>query len=129
MGAYDFGGLGNKAINSTGAGVVANPSTSSLIAEIDSTQLGTQNFKVGQDRTFRVSWILGADTNATWQCETATDTGLGSGVDVVPIKTATAQSGQFVTMHSLTKDMRIRARLFSSLTGTVTAFLSAEPLV
>lgn len=128
MGAFDLGGLGNKAINSTGAGLVTNPSTATLIAELDSTQLGTQNFRVGQNRSFRVSWILGGDTNVTWQCETATDTGLGSGVEIVPIKTASAQSGQFVTTHELTKDMRIRARLFSSLTGSVTAFLSAEPL-
>ena len=32
---------GNKPINSTGVAVVAAPSTSSLIAELDSTMLGT----------------------------------------------------------------------------------------
>lgn len=126
MGAFDVG-LGNKPINSTYA-IVTGPDTSTLIAELDSTQLGTVNFRAGQSRLFRVSWIVGADTNATWQLESATDTNVASGVDKLFPKSAPSQSGQYVTTHVLEKDMRLRARVASSLAVAATAFISAEPL-
>lgn len=125
MGAFDIG-LGNKPINSTGA-VVSAPSTETLLAELDSTQLGTVNFRIGQRQLFRVSWIVGSDTSATWQLESAASTALASGVDVFFPKTAPSQSAQYVTTHELTKDMRLRARLASTAVNSA-AFISAEPV-
>lgn len=118
--------VGNTAINSTYV-PVSGPDTSTLIAELDSTQLGTKDFAVGKQQNFRVIWVLGADTNATWQCETATSTALNAGVDVFFPKSAPSQSGQYVTSHRLGKDYRIRARLFSTAVNA-SAFISAEPL-
>jgi hypothetical protein len=126
MGAFDSG-LGNPPINSTGFLPVAAPSTSTLLAELDSTQLGTKDFRAGQSRLYRVNWILGADTNATWQCESATDTSLGSGVEIFFPKTPSGQSAQYVTSHSLSRDMRLRARLFSTAVNAA-AYISAEPV-
>lgn len=126
MGAFD-GGLGNPPINSTGFLPVTGPSTSTLLAELDSTQLGTKDFRASQSRLYRVNWILGADTNVTWQCESATDTSLGSGVDIFFPKTPSGQSAQYVTSHSLTRDMRLRARLFSTGANGA-AYISAEPV-
>lgn len=123
---YDWG---NTPVNSTNiAQPVANPSTATLCAEIDSTQLGTQNLATGQSKNFRVTWILGADTNATFQCESASSTNLNAGVDIIAIKTATAQSGQFVTNHVLGPNYRLRARVYSSFTGNVVALIQAEPV-
>ena len=126
MGAFDVG-FGNPPINSTGFSPVSAPSTSTLIAELDSTQLGTKDFRGSQSRQFRVNWYLGADTNVTWQCETATSTDLASGQDVVFLKTPTGQTGQYVTSHVLSRDMRLRARLFSTGVNAA-AYISAEPL-
>jgi hypothetical protein len=126
MGAFDLG-LGNVAINSTGFAPVGAPSTATLLAELDSTMLGTVNFSAGQSRNYRVNWVLGADTNVTWQCESATSTALNAGADIFYPKTPTGQSGQYVTSHVLTKDMRLRARLFST-GANAAAYISAEPL-
>lgn len=126
MGAFDSG-LGNPPINSTGFAPVSGPSTSTLLAELDSTQLGTKDFRSGQSRLYRVNWILGADTNVTWQCETANDTGLGSGVEIFYPKTPSGQSAQYVTSHSLSRDQRLRARLFST-GANAAAYISAEPV-
>jgi hypothetical protein len=129
MGAFDYGGLGNQPINSTGAPVAA-PSTATILAVLDSTMLGTVNFATGQHRAYRVNWMLGADTNVTWQCEVATGSGLSSAswVDVFYPKTVTSLSAQYVTSHILSKDQFLRARLFST-GANASAFISAVPLV
>lgn len=129
MGAFDFGGLGNQSINSTSA-VIAAPSTASIIAMLDSTQLGTVNLRDTQHKTFRVNWIVGCDTNATWQLEAAKDAGLSSAswVDVIFPKTVTSMSGQYVTQHTLTQNQFLRARMASTGSGA-SAYISAEPLV
>jgi len=119
---------GNKATHSATAGPVANPSTATLVAELDSTQLGTVHFATGQSVVAQVTWILGASTNATWQCEVALSTALAAPQDLIVLKTPSAQSGQYVTVHVLEKNARIRARLNSSFTGDATAFISAEVL-
>src|SRR5690242_1289466 len=100
MAYFDWG---NRPIYSTNnVGQVANPSTATLVAEIDSTQLGTVNFVTGQSRLFRVLWILGSDTSATWQCERAASTALNSGYsDAIWPKTGTALSAEFMTFHEL----------------------------
>ncbi len=59
---------GNRPVNSTTPQPVSNPSTGTLCAEIDSTQLGTASFRPDQKMIVQVSWLLGSDTSATWQC-------------------------------------------------------------
>lgn len=122
-----WGDFGNKPINSTGFAPVSAPSTATLLAELDSTMLGTVNFATGQNRIFQVTWIVGADTNATWQLESATDTGLANGVDILFPKTASGQSAQFNTVHTLEKNYRLRARMFSTASSGA-AYISAVPL-
>lgn len=119
---------GNPPINSTGFLPVAAGSTGTLYAELDSTQLGTVNFVTGQSRLFQVSYVMGADTNVTWQAGTCLSTALNAGVDEFYPKTATGQSAQFILQQSLEKDYRIRVRQFSSGAGGA-AYISAVPLV
>lgn len=119
---------GNQPINSTTPQPVSNPSTGTLCAEIDSTQLGTAFLRVGQSMNVQVSWLIGSDTSATWQLETATSTALAAAADVVWIKTPTGQTGQYVTQHVLGKDYRIRARVNSTFTASVTASIQAIPM-
>lgn len=124
MAWHDFG---NRPINSTGAVPVTGPSTSTLLAELDSTRLGTAFYKTGQSVLWQVTYILGADTNTTWQVGTCSSTDLAGGVDEFFPKTATGQTAQYVMQHILEKDYRIRARL-SSTGANAAAYLSAVPL-
>lgn len=117
--------LGSAAINSTYA-PVASPSTATLIAELDSTQLGTHTLAAGQKLIVRAMWILGADTNTTWQIESCASTALNDGVDISYPKTPTGASGQFMTSHSLFKDYRLRARCYSAGSTQATALISCE---
>lgn len=120
---------GNTPINSTTPQPVTNPSTTTLCAEIDSTQLGTVNLKTGQSLNMRVTWLIGSDTNATWQLETCSDTTLGSGVQIMYVKTPAAQSGQYVTNHVLGPNHRIRARQVTALgAATTVTTIQAEPV-
>jgi hypothetical protein len=111
MAFFDWG---NQPIFSTGFAPIVAGSTTALFAELDSTQLGTKDYAVGQKGVAQVTWIVGADTNVTWQCEVATSTALNAGVNVFFPKTITAQSAQYVTKHELFKDYRIRVRQQSS---------------
>ena len=126
MSWYDWG---NPPIHSTAtAQPVSNPSTGTLLNEIDSTQLGTAFFAAGQTRVYRTTWIVGGDTNLTVQLEAANSTALGASTNVVMVKTPTAQSGQFVFNMALGKDDRLRARLNSTATTVVTCYIQAEAL-
>jgi hypothetical protein len=126
MAWYDSG---NPPICSTSvAQPVSNPSTATLLAEIDSTQLGTAFFSGDQDRIYRVTWIVGADTSAVVQLEAANSTALSASSNTVFIRTPTGQSGQFVYHLQLHKNDRLRMRVNSTFTGSVTAFIQAEPL-
>lgn len=120
---------GNHPINST-AGITAAPSTASLIAELDSTQLRTKDFGATYELNFNVKAILGASTTAIWQVEHAISTGLGSTaiIDTVFIQTPTGQSGEYTFDFRLQKDSRIRARLNSTAANAM-AFLQAQALV
>lgn len=121
---------GNIPIYSTGAGLANNPSTATLVAEVDSTQLGTVDYASGQHGLFRVTWILASDTNATWQCESATSTALNAGKEIIWPKTGTSVGAQFVTLNRLGKDDRLRARIGgSTFTAQVSATIIAEALV
>jgi len=118
---------GNTPVNSTGFVPVNAGSTVTLYAELDSTQLGTAFFKPGQSLRVQVTYILGADTNVTWQVGTCASTALNAGVDEFYPKTPTGQSAQYVVQHTLEKDYRIRARQFSSGANGA-AYISAVPL-
>jgi len=119
---------GNKPVNSTGFAPVGAGSTSTLYAELDSTQLGTKNYQPGQSGIWQVTYVMGADTNVTWQVGTCASTALASGVDEFYPKTPTGQSAQYVMQHTLEKDHRIRVRQFSSGANGA-AYISAVPLV
>lgn len=111
----------------TGDGIETNPSTSTLIAEIDSTQLA-QVMKGGS--LYQVAYIIGASTNATWVLEQASDTGFSSGSirDRTYVQTPANQSGQYILTYKLEKGDRLRCRLQAAITGFATAKISAEPL-
>lgn len=129
MSYYDWG---NVAINSTGAAFVTDPSTATLVAQLDSTQLGTKNLVAGQEQNWRLTVILGsnASTNAAWLVEHAISTGLGSTaiVNQFGAFSPAGQSAQYVWHWRLQKDSRLRCRLNSSISGLVSANLQAEPL-
>ena len=119
---------GNKPINSTGFAPIAAGSTATLFAELDSTQLGTAFFKTGQSVIVQATYIIGADTNVTWQIGTCASTALNAGIDEFYPKTPTGQSAQYVVQHTLEKDYRLRVRQFSSGANGA-AYISAVPLV
>ena len=122
---------GSTPINSTGGssadGLETNPSTATLIAEVDSTQLA--QVALGGS-LYQVTYIIGASTNVTWMLEQALSTGLGSTAvrDRTYIQTPTGQSGQYILTYKLERGDRIRCRLQSAITGFATAKISAEPL-
>lgn len=118
---------GSTPINSTGSGIVNNPSTSDLIAEIDSTQLGSV---LAAGSLFQVSYLLGGSTTVVWSVEQCSSTGLGSTAvrDLTNICTPANQTGQYILTYKLEKGDRIRARVQSAFTGYATAKISAEPM-
>lgn len=125
-----FYAYGNKPIHSTSvAQPVSNPSTATLCAEIDSTQLGTAFLKAGDSRDFRTTWIIGGDTSLTWQLEQTNSTALSASSNSVFVKTPTGQSGQFVFNMTLGQNDRLRARLQSTATTSVVAYIQAEAML
>lgn len=114
MAAFDWG---SPPIHST-QGEVATVSTTTLIAEIDSTVLGTAAFRAGQSKVANVTWVVGGSSNASFVLEQALSTGIGAtGVrKVVGVYAPSMQSGQYVTRHVLEKDDRLRIRCASTLT-------------
>jgi hypothetical protein len=118
--------VGNKPINSTFL-PVAGGSTATLYAELDSTQLGTASFRVGQSMIVQATYILSADSNASWQVGSCASTALNAGVDEFYPKTAPSQAAQYVVQHTLEKDHRLRVRAFSTnINGA--AYISCVPL-
>lgn len=122
MSWYD---LGNPPINSTQAQPTGAPSTATLLAEVDSTQLGTALWVTGQHSNARVTWIVGASTTAIFQLEHATSTELAAPVDACYVQTPTGQSAQYVFNVRLQPNSRLRARLNSTAANAV-AFIQAE---
>lgn len=117
---------GSVPVNSTG-GLETNPSTATLVAEIDSTQLGAV---LAGGSVYQVIWVVGASTTATWQLEQCSSTGLGSTAvrDLTYVQTPAGQSGQYVLSYKLQKGDRLRARLQTGITGVATAKIAAEPM-
>jgi hypothetical protein len=122
-----FQDWGTPPINSTGVAIVATTDTTTLVAELDSTRLGTAFFATGQQRCFRVTYILGSDTNTTWQVGVCNSTALNSGQDEFFPKTGPFLSPQYVVVHTLVKDQRIRVRTAAASTNA-SGYISAEPL-
>lgn len=122
---------GSTPIYSTGGtssgswGLETNPSTSTLIAEIDSTQLATI---IAGGSMHLVTWVVGASTNAIWQLEQASDTSFTSMRKVSYVQTPANQSGQYQFTYKLERGDRLRARLQTGITGVATAQITAEPL-
>jgi hypothetical protein len=117
---------GNAPINSTFA-VVVSPSTTALIAELDSSNFGSS----GKARTYSVNIWLGGSTGQVWVVEQVTSTSV-SGTNVVDFFnpfTGSGQTSQFVRKYKVSGNDRIRVRHLSSVTGNFTASLQAEEIV
>lgn len=112
---------------STGFGIETNPSSATLIAEIDSTQLANV---LSGGSLHQVTWLLGASTNATWMLEQAKSTSLSTSAirDRSYVLTPSNQTGQYVMTYKLEKGDRLRARIDGGIAGIATAKISAEPL-
>jgi len=122
MAFYDWG---NPPITST-TGLVSNPSTATLCAELDSTQLGTKDFNGSQSKKYMVRWIVGCSTTALFQLEQANSTDLAASTNVIFVYGGTALSAEFVSAVDLNRNDRLRIRVNSSFTGTVAATIQAE---
>ena len=113
--------------------VVANPASTTLLAEIDSTQLHAGLFggaSTDLHRTFQVTWEVGGSSNVTWRCESAPSTALGS-TSVRQRKlvmTSPNQSAQFTTFWTLKRGDRLRVLVDSTVTGNYAASITAVPL-
>lgn len=119
---------GNRPINSTFA-PVNNPSTTILLAELESTNFGIDlTHPIQQSRTYTVSIYLGGSTGGYWAVEQATSTAISAGavVDAFYPRTASGQTSQFVRKYVLAPTDRIRVRHVSSVTGLFEASLQAE---
>lgn len=119
---------GNTPVNSTLATPVAAPSTATLIAELDSTQLGTATWATGRQTDYRVTFLVGASTTVIWQLEHAASTSLATYLDQAFVITPTGMSGQYMVTWRLSTASRIRVRQFST-GNNACAYISAEPLV
>lgn len=123
---------GSVPINSSGGttagswGIETNPSTTTLIAEVDSTQLATV---LQGGSVYQVSWLVGASTNVIWQLEQAASTDLTIAPrDLTYVQTPSGQTGQYILSYKLQKGDRLRARLNAGITGVATCKISAEPM-
>lgn len=122
---------GNKPIHSTTALFVNNPSTASLIAEIDFNGTNASSAHAG-GRVYGVTWILGTQTTlALFVCEQSNSTALalssaGEYGFFAPMSSGASQ--QFFTKHDIQNGQRLRVRVASSYTGVATAYIMAEPL-
>jgi hypothetical protein len=111
-GAYDVALFLNGTVPFTGP--IVQGSTSTLFAEIDSTQLGTAFYKPGQSCLVKAQYLVGADQALTWQFGMASSTSLSAGVDEVFAKTKPNQTAQYQLWHTLERNARLRIRQQSS---------------
>lgn len=114
-------------INSTYA-PVTNPSTATLMAELDSS-----NFQIAATypsaRTYSVCIYAGGSTGGAWVAEVATSTALSATTDALYFRTASGQTSQFVWKVRLTAGTdRIRVRQTSTTQGVFETKLCAEEL-
>jgi hypothetical protein len=111
---------GNPPHHDSTAGLSANPTTTTLLAELSTLSAGI----------YEARWIIGATTNASWSLELALSSGVTSTSfrDVLFALTPTNQSAMYVQTYVLEAGDRLRARLNSSFTGSAAAHLSVERL-
>lgn len=122
-----FHDWGNPPINSTFAPSAGGASTTTLVAELDSTQLGTKDLAANQKLLVSVNWVCSSDTNAAFKCGSALSTGLGSTgwVDTFYPKVPTLNSAQFQTRHELFANYRLRAIMETSNAGANAVYITA----
>ena len=118
---------GNPPINSTYAPSAGGASTTTLVAELDSTQLGTKDLATNQKRLMSVNWIMSSDTVVSIKAGLALSTSLASTgwVDTFYVDLPGKQPAQFVTRHELFTNYRLRAHLQSSVAGSASVYISA----
>lgn len=119
----------NPPVNSTEV-QASDPSSAAILAELNSSHFGTQNYTRG-DRLYGVSVWLGGSTAALWVVEQADSTNIASSAIVVNptfLRTASNQHSQFVFTFKLGPQHRIRVRQPSTVTGSFSAYLQAQEL-
>lgn len=128
MAEFDWG---TRPIASTAASA-ANPSTDTLVAEVDSTAINIAVTAGIGKLPCQVNWIVGCQASTTGQflLEHCLSTGLGSTAirDQTLVFTPAGQSGQYNRRYLVTNGDRFRVRVLSSVTGTVAAKIQVEPL-
>lgn len=117
---------GNPPINASGVSA-GGASTTAVIAELDSTVLGTKNLPAGQKLLVSVNWIVSSDTVLSMRFGSGSSTSVAQAawVDQALVDLPGHQSAQFVTRHELFTNYRLRAHLPSSVAGTASAYISA----
>lgn len=129
MSYFDWG---NSPISSTTPQPDSTASSAVLTALLSSTDLGTDaaNWPAGKQQNFRVTWnVGGTSTVAQWKLQHTTSSTIADApINEVYVVTATGQSAQFVHTFRLQQGSRLQAHLASSITGTLAAFIQAEPL-
>lgn len=137
MAYFDWG---NKPITSysafsSGAGnaVVSNPASTTILAEIDSTQLHSGLYggtSTSLHKAFQVTWKVGASSNASFLLEAAPSTDLASTAvrrrEIV--FSPPNQTAQYTDRWVLQSGDRLRVLVASTNVGTYFAAISAEPL-
>lgn len=108
------------------AGTATNPSTTTIIAELDSTQLLTIN----RGGIYQFNLWVGSDTAAVWWAEHCVSTGLGSSAITkrTILRTASGQHSQFVLRHKLEQNDRFRVRVGSTSQMAADVTIGAERL-
>lgn len=125
-----FHGPGNVPLKSASA-PATDPSTATLIAEIDSTAIASMVPTGRRGIPFRVNWRVGASTSAIFVLEQCLSTGFGSTAirDSCQVFTGSNLTSQFLDHYMVEPGDRFRVRVASSFSGTASAQISAEPLV
>jgi len=123
MGRY---AAGSAPINSTGA-AVTDPSTSVIIAELDST-----NFQSSRNgRIYAVDVWVGGSTSQVWQLELASSPNVDSTsiLEATTLRNGSGMTHQYVKKFKLDGHQRIRLRQPVAVAGVYEAKLQAEEIV
>ena len=124
-----FFGTDNRPLNSTQQGLVSNPTTGTLLAEVDfNDTMAHINPSTQVTMPVQVQWMIGNQTTqVVFLCDHALSTGLGAtGIitqRVLPM--SSAQSAQFQSFHDVRQGDRFRIRIETSVTGSVSGSISA----
>jgi oligoribonuclease NrnB/cAMP/cGMP phosphodiesterase (DHH superfamily) len=123
MGRY---AAGSAPINST-AGAATDPSTSAILAELDST-----NFQSSRNgRIYAVDIWIGGSTSQVWQLEVASSPNVDSTsiLERTTLRNGSGITHQYVKKFKLDGHQRIRLRQPTAVAGTYEAKLQAEEIV